>query len=296
MDIKNEVKSDSKNVTINQASSSCNLAFQDPNINLVVSDNVATVTVGYFIENIGSIQVTDVFNTGTLSFPEEFIFDNITTNSSEIIITSSPGQILYEGNIGSLVPNETALITLQFDIIGVRNTGDFLISNISVVTDGQGDEIVYSDNVTLNIVDISFDIKYSKHQFAFQLTNPSQIEYRIDISAIIFIPTDVEVVFRNFTPFTATFLNSDRPVPTNTILSGPNAIRLSTERFLLQPFTTTSIPVQFEVYSSSLVGKQKIIATYDEINLRNGNQDTIFIQELPSKYSTTQATVNLTVS
>ncbi|WDV46413.1 hypothetical protein PV797_01650 [Clostridiaceae bacterium M8S5] len=279
--------------SVKKEAQSCNLRFLNADVTLSVSDNIATVTVGYFIENAGMITVTDVFNTGTITFPKDFVIDNITTNNDLLTITPSEGQILYNGNLGDLVPGETVLITLQFDIIGVNQAGDFIISNISEVVDGQGDDIVFSKNVVLNVVDILTNVKFDKDRFNFSITNNSTREIRVDMMAGIVIPANVEIIFRNLNPFTATFINSTKPVPTNQIIEGLNTVALSIKDVLIQPFSTVILPVSFDLYSSKQIGIQEIIATIDKVSLAGTGNDTVFIRVLPSPENEAKAFVLL---
>lgn len=271
----------------------CNLAFLNAEAIISVSNNIATVTVAYFIQNIGSITVTDVFNTGTITFPKEFVVDNITSGNDLLTISSSEGQIQYNGNLGNLVPGETALVTLQFNIIGVNKAGDYIISNISEVVDGQGDDIVFSKNVVLNVVDILTKVEFDNNKFNFIITNNSTGIIHIDMLAGIIIPTNLEIIFRSLQPFTATFINSTKPVPINQIIGGLNIIDLSIKNILIQPLSTVILPVSFDLYSSKQIGVEEIIANINEITLAETDNDTVFIHVLPSLDNQARASVLL---
>lgn len=271
---------------------SCNLAFLDENMTITIANNVATVIVGYFIENVGMQTVTDVFNSGTLTYSKDFTISNISTSNELLTITQTDGQIQYNGNLGELVSGETVLVTIQFDIIGVTNAGEYIISNISKVEDGQGDAITYSENVLLNVVELSSNVDYKDGKFNFSITNRSIEDVRVGVDADITIPSNIEVIFRNFEPFKAVYINTSDVVPTNQVIKGFNTVKLSIEEVVIRPYSTVVLSVDFDLYSSSEIGFQQIVAQLQQTTLP---KDLVFIRRSPDKSNKAQAIVNLLI-
>lgn len=278
---------------INIEQNDCNLVFLDQNMKINIADNIATITVGYFIKNGGLQTVTNVFNAGTLEFSKDFIISNITTNNDLLTIIQTDGQIQYNGDLGTLIPDETVLVTIQFAVIGVGNKGDYLISNISEVVDGQGDNITYSENVLLNVVEITTRVLYQDGEFNFSMKNNSFKNIRTSFAANITIPTNIRVIFRSFDPLLAVYLNTNNVVPTNQVIEGLNVIKLLDKDILIKPFSTVVFAVKFDLYSSSELGVQLVEAQIQQIALPN---DLVFIRVLPDKSDKAKAIVKLSIN
>lgn len=273
---------------------SCNLQFIDPNIIYEINNNVATVTVGYFIENAGSIDVTDVFNYGTIQFANDIFIDNISSNDENINISIMDETLVYSGNLGGLVPGETLVVSIQFDIIGVREHGEYIVSNITNVTDGEGDNITYAEDIFIDVVQLTSSVEFYGNRFDFIINNESSSELRFDFDASITLPPNVSVIFRNFGAFSAKYINTNYLTPVNQILSGPNVVQLRVERVLMVPFATIILSVYFDLISSSQIGNQFIVAQIDSLRITN-QSNFIIIDTLANSNNTSIARAQLTI-
>lgn len=273
--------------------SSCNLDFLREELNITIKDNIANVAVNYFIINNGNTPVTDVFNVGNISYSKDLVIDNINTIDANLItISQSPGEILYTGNLGDLQPGETLLIAISFDIIGSICEGDYIINNISNVEDGQGDNITFSKNKILNVVNIKTSVKYQPNKFIYTIKNNNNTSIPLKLSAIISVPPNVELIFRNFGIFNATYINTENKVAVNQIITNSNIVNLQSNNIILPPYSITNLPVEFDLYSSNQIGKQYITTCIKNMSMSN---EYIYIPTLNSKSSTAKAIASLSI-
>ena len=271
---------------------SCNLAFLNPTTTIRVERNVATVQVAYIITNVGSMTVTDVFNGGTLTFSDTFTIDNV-ISPDPLTITVTPTSIEYNGNFGDLVPQETVLVEISFDIIGVEAIGDFIISNISNVQDGQGDNINYAENVILHVLEIVPTVQYCQNAFHYAIKNVGEVPIRVDAEALFTIPQSVRVIFRDFGSWRPTYFGTNDPVSTNENILGFSVIQLRARNVEIRPSASVILPVYFDLRSSAEIGALPITASIQDVSLVESDKAIIFIRRLPNANSTAKVLASL---
>lgn len=272
-----------------------NLSFLEQSIELTVRDNIATVSVGYFIENSGNEAVSDVFNLGSVSFSDSFIIDNIRTDTPDLItITQDVNRILYEGNLGNLEPGETILIVLEFDIVGVTEVGNYLINNVTNIIDGQNDCNFYVQGTILEVVEIDTSVKYKGDEFLFIIANESDSDIRFDIDGNIITPSNACFIFNRFTPFEAVYNNTKKPVPTNTPICKNEIIDISASGMRVTARSKLVFRIPFELVSSSQIGRQFIVANITSIRLIESD-NSVMLLKLPDKYDSAAAEISMRI-
>lgn len=172
--------------------------------------------------------------------------------------TTTPGQILIKGNLGTLEPGDQLVIDYSIQIAGISRPGVFTVFNMAAAS-ATGTQATDKCSTTINAVQLNTQKCCT--------VNDNSVTYRIRITSVglspnvlvnlldsLFIPSGVTVRFTGFSDCTATFANTQDIVPLGVDITGPVQILITCNSLLIPQSGSIHKHITFIFVSSSVVG------------------------------------------
>lgn len=242
-----------------------------------ITNNQATLIYHLTISNIGDGALTNVQFNDAITIPTNLNIGNITVSPSTLIVnTSTPGQILISGNFATITSGGQIPIDYTIQITGVTNPGSYVVANTAFVS-AIGTQASASCSTTINAVQVDSQkccivSDLNKGTYRFTISNVGlSPDTLVDVLDNLFIPAGVTLQFTSFDGCTATFANTNIPVPLNTSITGPVTIRIVANSILVLQNGSAHKDITFILVSSSAVGISSIENTLESVTPTNPN-------------------------
>lgn len=253
-----------------------------------IIDNQATLNYRIEVGNIGDAPLENVQFKDTIVIPTQLSFGSIIVNPPTLNVdTSIPGQIIINGNLGTINPGDHVDITYTIPITAISVPGRYIINNIATAS-ATGTEAVAKCLTNLDAVMLNSnkccqitDGKIGKFKIVISNVGNSPVTL-VDIVDFIMIPGGVVVQFKDFGGCTATFSGTADPVPTNQNIVGPVGIDIKCNSVLIPQNGSVEKIITLELISSSLVGTVFISNELSAVTLTNPSEQVFMgAGELP---------------
>ncbi|EEM19373.1 hypothetical protein bthur0001_55000 [Bacillus thuringiensis serovar tochigiensis BGSC 4Y1] len=206
-----------------------------------ISSNNAFIQYKINVSNTGQLPAMGVILKDQLRFSFPIVtISNITFSNPRIkIIQQGPGIIYIEADLGDFAPGDHQTFDITVPVIKFSEPGLFLFTNTVTVSDSQG--TTTSSDTTENSIPVvqlraykCSNINLNQIQYNVSIVNvDNSPDTNIVVSDTLTIPEGLIIQFHSFDTCSATFVNSQQPVPINQDIEGPVIIN----------FTCTNIPV-----------------------------------------------------
>jgi hypothetical protein len=241
----------------------------------IITNNQATLIYRLTVNNIGDGALTDVLFRDTIIIPGSLNIGTITVFPATLdVSTSTPGQIIISGNLGTLEPSGQVIINYEIQITGISSPGSFLISNTAIVS-AVGTQSSATCFTTVNAAQVDTNkccVVINGNTGSYRITITSvglSPDILVDVIDDLIVHDGLTVQFTNFSGCTATFASSCIPVPLNTNITGPQRIHIACNSLLIPNSGSIHKDITFILVSSTTVGITSIENTIASVTPTN---------------------------
>lgn len=238
--------------------------------NHTIKNNQAVLNYKIIVNNVGNAPLDNVQFSDTIFIPNQLTLGAIVVTPATLTVnTSTPGQIIISGNLGTIIPGGSVTITYQISIANVTTPGKYQISNTAnVAAEGTKDSATCHTN--LDVVQLKAEkcCKIEGNTGVYTLTIAS-VGLSPDVVVNIYdhmdIPSGVTVKFLNLSGCEGYFTGTNNPVPTNTNISGPVGIDIVCRNALVPAGGSYQKVGSFVLVASSVVGSATVMNTITDV-------------------------------
>jgi len=240
------------------------------NCSHTISNNQAILLYSIDVSNNGNGTLTDVQFEDRIFISSQLTLGTITVAPPTLNVnTSIPGEIIINGNLGTLVPGGSIPITYTIPIVNVTVPGKYLINNTATVA-AAGTKDSASCLTNLDVVRLRADkcCKINGNQGIYTLTIYSEgnsPDIVVDLFDQMQLPAGITIQFQSLSGCEGYFSGTTNPIPLNTNISGSAGFDLICRNALV-PAGGTYVKVgSYILVSSSVIGTATIQNTITNV-------------------------------
>jgi uncharacterized repeat protein (TIGR01451 family) len=262
-----------------------------------IDENQATLNYSVTVTNVGEEQLDNVIFEDTIFIPTQFTLGTITVSPDTLTVsTSTPGQVVISGNIGSIAPGGVVTITYSIPITNISQPGRYTINNTAMAS-ATGTTDFSTCYTILDAVAFSASKCCTVDGAAgnFRVTVSSvgaSPDTTVDITDSMQLPAGVTIQFTSFNGCTVYYAGTTNAVPLNTNLTGPQEFDIFCEDVAVPAGEGVSKNIQFTLVSASVIGTSVITNTL--LTVTPSNPDSLIF--LGASNLPASASVNVTLS
>ncbi len=235
-----------------------------------IINNQATLTYNITVNNIGDAALNNVQFNDVITVPEGLSIGSITVTPDSLSVnTSSPGQIIISGNLGTIEAGGQVIINYTIQVTGVSRPGRFVIANIATAS-ATGTQASANCSTNINAVQLTTEkcCNINGNAAIYRILISSvelSPDVTVDIVDNLFIPGGVTLRFTNFSDCHATFANTTEQVPLDIDITGPRRIQITCDNVLIPQSGSIHKEISFLLVSSSSVSISTIENEIDSV-------------------------------
>lgn len=267
--------------------------------NHTIVNNQVTLNYQVNVTNTGGTALNNVQYLDTVFLSSTLMLGTITVSPSTLSVnTSTPGEVVISGNLGTINPGDTVIVTYTIPITSVTTPRNYIVNNTARAS-ATGTENTDSCSTNFDTVELSVvkccNISQNTGSFIVTISSVGQSPTTtVNVIDNLTIPSGITLQFNNFGGFTATFTSSEEPVPLNSDIIGPTNITLRANSLAIPAGGSINKTVSFTIISSSLFGTATIENAVSNIVLTDpSSQVFLGAGQLPVK-SDIDVTLSLT--
>lgn len=224
----------------------------------ILTDNQVALIYEVKVSNTGNAPLDNVQYLDTIFISPILGIGTITVSPPTLDVnTSVLGQITISGNLGTINPGETVVITYLVPITTIPSARRYITNNTATAT-AAGTMDMATCSTNLNAVQVSVDKCCSisdtnSASFTFTISSVGDSpDTFVNVRDHLSIPAGVTVRFTSFGGCTATLEPGGTPVPLNTDITGPTTISIACDNLPVHSTGSSSRTVSFSVVSSTV--------------------------------------------
>ncbi len=239
-----------------------------------LNSNRVSIQHEILVQNRGSAALTDVHFRETVALPPGLTAGTaISPSLAGLTATGGPeGQIIVDGELGSLNPGQQVPITYGIPINGIPAPGEYVLNGTTEVWNDASTATAVSGPV-IGAVGLSVDncSRIDNLNLGVFSLKISSAENSPPCTATFFaqinLPFGVTVQFTDFDGCTAAFAKNTSTVPLNTNVTGPMTINLACSSVKVPAQGTAQKNITLLVVSTLIFGSLTITNTLREVSL-----------------------------
>lgn len=240
-----------------------------------IANNQVTYTAQVNVTNIGNAPLTNVQFNDTIFISPLLGIGTIAVNPPTLNVnTSTPGQIIISGNLGTINPGQTVVVNYTIFITSIPSPRKYITNNTATATATSTQDFAQCSS-NLDVVQVSVAkccniLDSSTGTFTITVSSVGDSpNTTVNIRDHFSVPAGVTIHFTSFDGCSAVFTSSGLPVPLNTDIVGPVDITAICDNVFVPAGGAVSAIGIFIVTASSAFGTATISNAVTSVVLSN---------------------------